>query len=98
VGSALDGKTSYLGIVEKAVRGGLRAKMRAAKVIAEYLRTYVKEWKRLATSSMQSGQRLIRRALCWADLLQGAHRVRQALLMDSDNRVPVFHERPQLTK
>ena len=38
--------------------GGLRAKLRAPKVIAEYARTYLEERKRLAASSNAKRQRL----------------------------------------
>jgi DNA invertase Pin-like site-specific DNA recombinase len=53
-----DAKTFYLDTVEKAVLGGLRAEMRAPKVIAEYVRTYLDERKRLAASSNAKRQRL----------------------------------------
>lgn len=49
-GTCSDGKTFYLDAVEKALLGGLRAEMRAPKVIAEYVRTYLVERKRLAAS------------------------------------------------
>ena len=57
-GTCSDGKTFYLDSVEKAVLSGLRAEMRAPKVIAEYVRTYVEERKRLAASSNAKRQRL----------------------------------------
>jgi hypothetical protein len=57
-GTCPDGKTFYLDSVEKAVLGGLRAEMRAPKVIAEYVRTYLEERKRLAASSNAKRQRL----------------------------------------
>jgi site-specific DNA recombinase len=57
-GTCSDGKTFYLDVVEKAVLGGLRAEMRAPKVIAEYVRTYLEERKRLAASSNAKRQRL----------------------------------------
>lgn len=42
-GTCSDGKTFYLDVIEKAVLGGLRTEMRAPKVIAEYIRTYLEE-------------------------------------------------------
>jgi site-specific DNA recombinase len=57
-GTCPDGKTFYLDTVENAVLGGLRAEMRAPKVIAEYVRTYLDERKRLAASSDAKRQRL----------------------------------------
>lgn len=57
-GTCPDGKTFYLDTVEKAALGGLRAEMRAPKVIAEYVRTYLDERKRLAASSNAKRQRL----------------------------------------
>jgi site-specific DNA recombinase len=53
-----DAKTFYLNTVERAVLGGLRAEMRAPKVIAEYVRTYLDERKRPAASSNAKRQRL----------------------------------------
>ena len=53
-----DGKTFYLDAVEKAVLGGLRAEMHTPKVIAEYVRTYLEERKRLAAKSNAKRQRL----------------------------------------
>jgi site-specific DNA recombinase len=40
------------------VLGGLRAELRAPKVIAEFARTYLEERKRLAASSNAKRQRL----------------------------------------
>jgi hypothetical protein len=60
-GTCSDAKTFYLDAVEKAVLGGLRAEMRAPKVIAEYVRTYLDERKRLAASSNAKRQRLEQR-------------------------------------
>ena len=57
-GTCPDAKTFYLDMIEKAVLGGLRAEMRAPRVIAEYVRTYLEERKRLATSSNAKRQRL----------------------------------------
>ena len=57
-GTCSDGKTFYLDSVEKAVLGGLRAEMRAPKVIAEYVRIYLEERKRLAASSNAKRQRM----------------------------------------
>ncbi len=57
-GTCSDGKTFYLDSVEKAVLGGLKAEMRAPKIIAEYVRTYLEERKRLAASSNAKRQRL----------------------------------------
>ncbi len=53
-----DAKTFYLDTVERAVLGGLRSEMHAPKVIAEYVRTYLEERKRLADSSDAKRQRL----------------------------------------
>src|SRR6266702_1096041 len=57
-GICSDAKTFYLDTVEKAVLGGLRAELRAPKVIAEYVRTYLEERKQLAASSNAKRQRL----------------------------------------
>jgi hypothetical protein len=57
-GICSDAKTFYLDTVERAVLGGLRAELRAPKVIAEYVRTYLEERKRLAASSNAKRQRL----------------------------------------
>ena len=51
-------KTFYLDTVESAVLGGLRAELRAPKIIAEYVRTYLEERKRLAVASNAKRQRL----------------------------------------
>ena len=44
--------------VEGAVLGGLKAELRAPKVISEYVRTYIEERKRLAAASNAKRQRL----------------------------------------
>ena len=59
-GACSDAKTFYLDAVERAVLGGLRAELRSPKVIAEYVRTYLEERKRLAVSSNVKRQRLER--------------------------------------
>ena len=51
-------KTFYLDTVESAVLSGLRAELSAPKVIAEYVRTYLEERKRLAITSNGKRQRL----------------------------------------
>jgi hypothetical protein len=53
-----DPKTFYLDTVESAVLGGLKAELRAPKVISEYVRTYLEERKRLAAASNAKRQRL----------------------------------------
>ncbi len=50
-GTCADPKTFYLDTVEQAVLGGLMAEMRHPKVIAEYVRTYHEERKRLAAET-----------------------------------------------
>jgi len=50
-GTCPDAKTFYLNTVESAVLNGLKAELRAPKVIAEYVCTYLEEWKRLAAES-----------------------------------------------
>jgi site-specific DNA recombinase len=57
-GTCSDAKTFYLDTVESAVRSGLKAELRAPKAIAEYVRTYLEERKRLAASSHAKRQRL----------------------------------------
>nr|WP_245324045.1 recombinase family protein [Bradyrhizobium stylosanthis] len=57
-GTCPDAKTFYLDTVESAVLGGLKAELRAPKVIAEYVRTYLEERKRLAATSNAKRQRL----------------------------------------
>jgi site-specific DNA recombinase len=53
-----DAKTFYLDTVERAVLSGLKAELRAPKVISEYVRTYFEERKRLAATSNAKRQRL----------------------------------------
>ncbi|WGD51449.1 recombinase family protein [Bradyrhizobium sp. CB1650] len=53
-----DAKTFYLDTIESAVLGGLKAEMRAPKVISEYVHTYHEERKRLAAASNAKRQRL----------------------------------------
>jgi site-specific DNA recombinase len=50
-GTCRDGKTFYLATVESAVLSGLESEMRHPSVIAEYVRTYHEERKRLAAQS-----------------------------------------------
>ena len=50
-GTCRDAKTFYLATVESAVLSGLEAEMRHPSVIAEYVRTYHEERKRLAAKS-----------------------------------------------
>ena len=50
-GTCPDPKTFYLDTVEKAVLNGLTAEMRHPDVIAEYVRTYHKERKRLSAEA-----------------------------------------------
>ena len=57
-GTCPDAKTFYLDTVESAVLTGLQAELRAPKVIAEYVRTYLEERKRLAITSNAKRQRL----------------------------------------
>ncbi|WP_456798949.1 recombinase family protein [Bradyrhizobium sp. USDA 4473] len=57
-GTCPDAKTFYLDTVESAVLSGLRAELRAPKVISEYVRTYLEERKRLAATSQAKRQRL----------------------------------------
>jgi hypothetical protein len=57
-GICSDAKTFYLDAAERALLGGLRAELRAPKVIAEFVRTYLEERKRLAASSNAKRQRL----------------------------------------
>ncbi|MET4177566.1 site-specific DNA recombinase [Bradyrhizobium sp. LA6.1] len=57
-GTCPDAKTFYLDTVESAVLSGLKTELRAPKVIAEYVRTYLEERKRLAATSHAKRQRL----------------------------------------
>lgn len=57
-GTRPDAKTFYLDTVESAVLSGLKAELRAPNVIAEYVRTYLEERKRLAATSHTRRQRL----------------------------------------
>ena len=57
-GTCPDAKTFYLDTVESAVLNGLKAELRAPKVISEYVRTYLDERKRLAATSHAKRQRL----------------------------------------
>jgi hypothetical protein len=50
-GTCPDAKTFYLDTVESAVLSGLKAELRAPKVISEYVRAYLDERKRLAATS-----------------------------------------------
>ena len=56
-----DPKTFYLETVEKAVLSGLSAELRHPEVIAEYVKTYHEERKRLAAESDAKRMRLQRR-------------------------------------
>jgi site-specific DNA recombinase len=56
-----DSKTFYLKTVESAVLAGLKAEMRHPSVIAEYVRTYHEERKRLAAAADAKRSRLERR-------------------------------------
>ncbi len=60
-GTCRDAKTFYLETVENAVLAGLHAEMRDPRVIAEYVRTYHEERKRLATHADAKRARLDRR-------------------------------------
>jgi site-specific DNA recombinase len=60
-GTCRDAKTFYLETVENAVLAGLRAEMRDPRVIAEYVRTYHEERKRLAAQADAKRARLDRR-------------------------------------
>ncbi|MCP3392497.1 recombinase family protein [Bradyrhizobium sp. CCGB12] len=57
-GTCSDAKTFYLDTVESAVLSGLKTELRAPKVIAEYICTYLEERKRLAASSIAKRHRL----------------------------------------
>nr|WP_236840915.1 recombinase family protein [Bradyrhizobium sp. CCGE-LA001] len=57
-GTCSDAKTFYLDTVESAVLSGLKTELRAPKVIAEYVRTYLEERKLLAASSNAKRHRL----------------------------------------
>ena len=50
-GACLDPKTFYLETVERAVFSGLKVEMRHPEVIAEYVRTYHEERKKLAADA-----------------------------------------------
>jgi hypothetical protein len=60
-GTCPDPKTFYLGSVEKAVLSGLSAELRRPDVIAEYVRTYHEERKRLAAERDLKRSQLERR-------------------------------------
>jgi site-specific DNA recombinase len=60
-GTCRDSKTFYLETVENAVLAGLHAEMRDPRVIAEYVRSYHEERKRLATQADAKRARLDRR-------------------------------------
>jgi site-specific DNA recombinase len=60
-GTCPDPKTFYLETVEKAVLSGLSAELRHPEVIAEYVKTYHEERKRLAAESDAKRSRLERR-------------------------------------
>ena len=59
-GTCPDPKTFYLDTVEKAVLSGLTAEMRHPDVIAEYVRTYHEERKRLSAEADATRRRLER--------------------------------------
>jgi site-specific DNA recombinase len=59
-GTCPDPKTFYLETVEKAVLSGLSAELRRPEVIAEYVKTYHEERKRLAAESDAKRMRLER--------------------------------------
>jgi site-specific DNA recombinase len=59
-GTCPDPKTFYLDTVEKAVLDGLTAELRHPEVIAEYVRTYHEERKRLAADADARRERLER--------------------------------------
>ena len=61
-GSCPDPKTFYLETVETAVLSGLRTEMKSPKVLAEYVKTYHKERKRLSAEADANQTRLERRA------------------------------------
>src|SRR5450756_773513 len=54
-GTCRDAKTFYLHTVESAVLAGLEAEMRHPSVIAEYVRTYLEERKRLSARANAKG-------------------------------------------
>lgn len=60
-GTCREAKTFYLETVESAVLAGLQAEMRNPRVIAEYVRTYHEERKRLAAKADANRNRLERR-------------------------------------
>ncbi len=57
-GTCPEAKTFYLDRIESAVLSGLKAELRAPKVISEYVRTYLEERKRLASASVAKRQGL----------------------------------------
>lgn len=61
-GACPDPKTFYLETVETAVLAGLRAEMKSPKVLAEYVKTYHEERKRLSAEADANRTRLERRA------------------------------------
>jgi site-specific DNA recombinase len=60
-GTCADPKTFYLDSVEAAVLNGLTSELRHPEVIAEYVRTYFEERKRLAAAADRTRLRLERR-------------------------------------
>lgn len=60
-GTCSDAKTFYLATVESAVLAGLQSEMRNPRVIAEYVRAYHEERKRLAAQADAKRARLDRR-------------------------------------
>ncbi len=60
-GTCVDAKTFYLETVESAVLSGLRSEMRHPDVIAEYVKTYHEERKRLAMDAAKQRSRRERR-------------------------------------
>ena len=60
-GTCPDPKTFYLASVENAVLSGLRSELRHPAVIAEYVKTYQEERKRLAAGAVAKRSRLERR-------------------------------------
>lgn len=61
-GSCPDPKTFYLDTVESAVLAGLRSELKSPKVLAEYVKTYHEERKRLSAETDANRVRLERRA------------------------------------
>ncbi len=60
-GTCPDPKTFYLASVENAVLSGLRSELRQPAVIAEYVKTYREERRRLAAGAVANRSRLERR-------------------------------------